>query len=319
MWDLPTLCDALIIFSHGVTVPDISELTDAYIGMRFPPILQSQISQALTLLDRLGVKYYEDDLEAIIAMEGLIEPDDIQSLFLNKITRYLNEVLKEHHITLSTEQDILFGERLEVCQFLLLVQSLEDRTFLGYLVFSDDTPRRKLCGLLARYSYLTEVRAMEIIGDVQDDLIAAMKKLCEEDSYQVVYIQKKQRLEWRAFTEFIGENVTTIAHILNEQGFNHIPLRHLLDLALPTIAERLNTFKDSRAQQALDIISLLLFCQDTYQIPLMEYDKYATELLSSMDDVSATRDIIVKMLKDFSVYREAFFEKLKLAKGETRG
>lgn len=301
-------------FLKGVPVADISELTNSYITISFPPVLQTQIQQALTVLEQFGVKYYEDDLEGLISLEGYVEPEDIRELFLEKVTRYLTEVLSEHHIQLDESQDVLLGERLEICQFLLLIQNLEDLSFLGYRVFAEDTPRNILCSLIGRYSYITVVRAMEAIQSVEPDIILALRGLCAEDDNQREALNQKQLLDWKAFTSFIGKEVGTLGHHLYDYGYKHIRFEDILNLENKTILDRIKSVEKDHPQVALDLLSLLLLCSDTYQIPLLEYDKHASTILSDMEKVTIIRDIVGKMLKDFMVYREAYLQKLQLEK-----
>ena len=64
---------------------DISELTQVFIEENFTPLVQQKIFEALTILDKFEVRFYEDDLENLICLEGMIEKDNQRDLFLEKV------------------------------------------------------------------------------------------------------------------------------------------------------------------------------------------------------------------------------------------
>lgn len=299
---------------------DISELTQAYIENTFYPTQQQQIFDALTVLDKFEVRFYEDDLENLIAMDNLVEKDNIRDLFLEKVSRHLQGVLEEHAVILNEDQDITLRERLEICQFLLLVQDLEDKTLLSYRLYSDDNAKSIFVSLLARYSYLEEFRAMEIVQRIGPNLIEAMKRICKDTEMTEERIDAKQREEWKIFNAFINKQSECAGFSLVDKGYNKIDFHNLYSLEKKFIDSCLTENEQSnRPQAALDSVSILLMCKDTYQLPLMEFDKQIAPLLSNGENVTAIKYIAGQILKDFSIFKEAYLKQQELNQGEQRG
>lgn len=299
---------------------DISELTQVYITENFPEGVQQKILEALTLLDKFEIRFYEDDLEGLIAMEGMAEKDDIRDLFLEKVSRYAQSVAEEHGIFLNEDQEVTLTERIEVVQFLLLVQDLEDKSLLAYRLHSDDTPRNILTSLLGRYSYLEEFRAMEIVERVDVKLIEAMKAICKDTQLSEERIDQKQREEWKIFSAFINNAAETLGNTLASKGYSKIDYSSLYSLEKAFIDRCFHANETAnRPQAAVDAVSLLLICKDTYQLPLMEFDKQLTPLFSNMDNVTAVKHIAMQILKDYEVFKEAYLKKQQLEEGGHHG
>lgn len=299
---------------------DISELTQAYIENNFFPTQQQQIFEALTVLDKFEVRFYETDLENLITMEELVEKSNIQDLFLEKVSRNLNDILIEHSVILNEDYDITLRERLEITQFLLLVQDLEDKNLLSYRLYSDDNAKSIFVSLLARYSYLEEFRAMEIVQSIGPLLIEAMKRICKDTEMTEERIDSKQREEWKIFNAFINQQAECLGFTLVNKGYTKIDFYNLYSLEKNFIDSCLQASeKDNRPQTALDCVSLLLMCKDTYQLPMMEFDKQVAPLLSNSENVTAVKYIMGQIFKDFSIFKEAYLKQQELNQGEQRG
>lgn len=299
---------------------DISELTQSYIENNFPEVTQQKILEAISVLDRFEVRFYEDDLEGLITMEGMADKEDIKDLFLEKISRYMHSVLEEHKIFLNEDHDVSLAERVEIAQFLLLVQDLEDKSLLAYRIYSDDSPKNILTSLLGRYSYLEEFRAMEIIDRVDRDIIDAMRNMCKDTELSVEMIDSKQKEEWKIFSAFINKSVETIGDKLVEKGYSKIDFPNLYSLEKSFIDRCLQESEaNNRPQAAVDAISLMLMCKDTYLIPLMEFDKQLSIVFLNMDNVTAIRHIATQILKDYEIFKEAYLKKQQLEEGGQNG
>ncbi len=299
---------------------DISELTQVFIEENFTSLVQQKIFEALTILDKFEVRFYEDDLENLICLEGMIEKDNQRDLFLEKVGRYLSSVLEEHEVFLNEEHDISLSERVEVCQFLLLVQDLEDKSLLSYRLYSDDNARNIFTSLLARYSYLDEFRAMEIVDRIGVTLIEAMKKICKDTELTEQVIDAKQKEEWKIFNAFINKSAETIGFVLVDKGYSKINFPDLYNLEKDFIDRSIKQNESSnRPQCAVDVISLLLMCKDTYQLPLMEYDKQLSVLFSNMDNVTGVKYTATQILKDYEIFKEAYLKQQQIDQGELNG
>lgn len=299
---------------------DISELTQAYIEENFPPQVQQKIFEALTILDKFEVRFYEDDLENLISLEGMIEKEDQRDLFLEKVGRYITGVLEEHQVYLNEEHEITLNERVEVAQFLLLVQDLEDKSLLSYRLYSDDNARNIFTSLLARYSYLEEFRAMEIVDRIGGDLIEAMKKICKDTELTEQVIDAKQKEEWEIFNAFINKSAEAVGFTLADKGYSKINFEDLYKLEKNLIDRAIKESETvNRPQAAVDCISLLLLCKDTYQLPLMEFDKQLSVLFTNMDNVTAVKHTTTQILKDYEIFKEAYLKQQQINQGGHNG
>lgn len=299
---------------------DISDLTQEYIQSNFHPAVQEQLFAALTLMGKFEIRFYEDDLESLITLEGMTEKGNIQDLFLEKIGRYLITILEEHQIFLDEEHEITLRERLEVVQFLLLVQDLEDKSLISYRLYSDDNAKSIFVSLLSRYSYLDDFRAMEIIQRVGSNIIEAMKKICRDTELTEETIDIRQKEEWKIFNAFINKGAECAGFVLVNKGYNKIDFQNLYQLEKTFIDGCVTASEQrNRPQAALDAISLLVMCKDTYQLPLMEFDKQLAPIYSSVDNVTAIRHVVAQILKDYSIFREAYLKKKELNKDTQNG
>lgn len=298
---------------------DISELTQTYIESNFHPSKQKLLLDSLTVLDKFDIRYYEEDLENLITMSDLAERDDIQDLFTEKVNRYIQSVLEEHGIKINEEYDAGLNELLEIAQFLLLVQDLEDKTLLSYRLYSDDNVKSIFISLLSRYSYLEEFRCMELIHSVSGNLIEAMKRICKDTELTEQTIDLKQKEEWKIFTSFTNKTESAGRSLVNK-GYSKIDFHNLYSLEKDFIDSCLVSNESAnRPQAALDCVSILLMCKDTYHLPIMEFDKQLSPLFSNGENVTGVKYIVGQILKDFSIFKEAYLKQQQINEGEHRG
>jgi len=157
---------------------------------------------------------------------------------------------------------------------------------------------------------------MEIVDRVGTDLIYAMRQFAQESLNDETNLDIIQMKEWKIFTAFINKNVVTIADTLRERGYSKITFNHLYQLEKERIdSALLRNEETDRPKAAVDVVSLLMMCKDTYQIPLMEFDKQIANIFSNINNVTAIKHIITQILTDYDNFKEAYLKKELLDQG----
>lgn len=288
------------------TVNDsLDDVVVSFIDSSYHPEFIPIIASSFTILERFSVPDYESVFINVLAASEMLDPQDVRDLFLLNLRGILLSVLKEHAVQIDEDADVTLAELNEVLFCLLLLQDLEDTSFVSYRLSGAGSSKSKFIDVLARYSTLGMIRAIEVVKGVSDSLIQAILAMCT-DSGERRQTDKVHLKYWRDFQEFTQAS-DCLGKRLYDQGYFGLELSALLSLSgvdLPKHIEQ--TIKVNPGQASLDLLSTLLLCQDTYQTPLVYMQGNTGVYSTEMDTVTRLRSITTSMLSDFSSELEAF-------------
>lgn len=284
---------------------ELDELVSAYIECNIPVHLHSVLGDSLTLMQKFSVPEYDERLVDIVLLGDTIEKDTIQDLFYANIKNTLLSVIGEHGIRINTDVDVSIAELNEVLFCLMLVQHLEDVSLLDYKVHAFIDNRQKLAELLSLYSRLTLLRALEILGEVDEKLIDALKLMVKDKEDSGVCLESMYLSSWNEFSSYT-KGIDCVGKRLRDTGYFNMEIKNTLNLCREDVwgSVRLS-YSSSPSKAALDVFSLLMLCKDCYQTPLLSYDKYAYMFVETVEQISVIRNVLLAMVNDFNEFMTA--------------
>lgn len=292
---------------------DLQDITIQYLSQKFQPELLSVVLDACTVLQKFTLGNYEHDLIDLITRAEDLDSSDVRDRFVQRIQAEMVALLAEHFINVDEDAEPSLKELTEVGLFLLLLQNLENTEQVAYRVYGFGSGRTILVDLMSVYSTLPRIRVMEILSRVDDRLILAIQAMVG-DRQEEVNAEDHQRQLWQKFYAFISAT-DCLGGRLHKEGYFGLSLDEMMQLSRFNVQEYLSESVQVRpAQAALDVLSLLYLCRDTYQVPLLGLDKNSLELFYDSDAAGRVRAAVSSILNDFSSWLEA--QKPGLAEGK---
>lgn len=282
----------------------LQEITLSYMTHQFQPELLEVVLESCSVLQRFAVDQFEDDLINLLSVSEDMDSSDVRDQFLLRIRQAINDVLVEHLITIDQDSEPTLGELNEVASLLLTLQNLEDTNQVAYRVFGHGTGRVILLDLLNQHSTLAHHRAMEVISVVDDKLIQALQAMVD-DKEKLISSNETQRACWLAFQRFTA-GVNCLGARLYKEGYFGLTFEELRDLSRFNLQTYLSESALTRpAQGALDALSLMYICRDTYQSPLLSLDKHSADLFNDAGTTGRIRVGVNSLYVDFNSWQEA--------------
>lgn len=283
---------------------NLSELTLHYIENTFVDIVKDDIYQSFSLLENFGLKYYEDKYLDIISKSDTISNDDKADNFIFTIKEDIKSIISSHYIYLDSNVNVNLNELNEIAHFLYIIQNLEDYDLISYRLFAEDEPKNIIVDLIAHYTLLDRIRLLEIIDTVEVTLIKALQLFIEDRSKDEKVIEHKYIKHINLFFKFIGDTECLGKKFYND-GFVNVTLEELISLCNVDISTYIdNLILTNAPQAALDTLSILIICKDTYEIPLLKFKQLNSYFTSKLENVTKLEFIIFKMLTDFNTFLE---------------
>lgn len=282
---------------------NLAEITIFYINNTFQPELRKSIYTAFALLESFGRKFYEDKLIDLIQREDDITSDTKRDMFLHTVEKEIEHIIKEHFIFLNTDIPITLNEKNEVVNFLYIVQSLEDYSQISYRLHAEDTPRNIIVDLIEYLSLLDKPRLMEIISHVEEHFISSLKQFIKDkEDAETEKIDIKHLKHVRYFFKFV-ENSPCLGLTFFNNGYTTVTLKEFSELIsanVPTYIDK--TMMTNRAQAALDCLSILIICSDSYEIPILKFKQHTSMFTHNLDNVTKLEASMLSMLNDFNMF-----------------
>ncbi len=284
---------------------NLAEITIYYVNNTFQPELRKSIYNSLSLLESFGRKFYEDKLIDLIQREDDITSDTKRDMFIHTVQKEIEHIIKEHFIFLNADITVTLNEMNEVVNFLYIVQSLEDYGQVSYRLHAEDTARNIIVDLIDYLSLLDKPRIMEIIAHVEDHFIASLKEFIKDkEEADTEKLDIKHLKYLRHFFQFI-ENTKCLGHTLFNEGYSSLTLHEFNELISMNIGTYIDkTIMVNRGQAALDCLSVLLVCRDSYEIPILKFKQHTTMFTHNLENVTKLEASMLSMLNDFNMFLE---------------
>lgn len=290
----------------------------SYIELVFNDSRKEVILEGFKLLEGFSFPNYEDEYSDIIYNEGNVDRVIRQDLFINILTDQLVSIITQHGIELSKDFIPRLEELTEMCSVLLMLPNLEDMSFIRYRVFSEEDSKTVFIQLLGRYSDLTIVRSMELIENVSESLLEAIKELCGEQCRNSTITIDNAHLKYcNYFFDFI-ERTPCLGLKFFEEGYsNKLTLPELLNIITFPIEDYLDEKLElDPAQAALDVLSILLITKEDYDVPMVKFKDSSDMFTTNTLFVTRLTNMMVSILNDFGMYLEVRKKQEELNSGE---
>lgn len=284
---------------------NLAEITIYYVNNTFQPELRKSIYNAFSLLESFGKKFYEDQLIDLIQREDDITSDTKRDMFIHTVQKEIESIIKEHFIFLNTDIPITLNEMNEVANFLYIVQSLEDYSQISYRLHAEDTPRNIIVDLIDHLSLLEKPRVMEIIAHVENHFIVSLKEFIKDkEEAETEKFDVKHLKYVRYFFKFI-EEATCLGKSFFNDGYSSLTLHEFNELITLNIGVYIDkTITTNRGQAALDCLSILLVCRDSYEIPILKFKQNTTMFTHNLENITKLEASMLSMLSDFNMFLE---------------
>lgn len=284
---------------------NLADITIYYVNTTFQPELRKNIFNAFSLLESFGKKFYEDSLIDLIQREDDITSDTKRDMFIHTVEKEIQHIVKEHFIFFNPEVNVSLHEMNEVANFLYIVQNLEDYSQISYRLHAQDTARNIITDLIDYLSLLEKPRLMEIISHVEDHFVQSLIEFIkdrEENENEKIDIKHLKHI--RYFFKFVEQSPCLGLTFFNN-GYTTVTLQEIGELISVNIASYIDkTMHTNRAQAALDCLSILLICRDSYEIPILKFKQHTTMFTHNLENVTKLEASMLSMLNDFNMFLE---------------
>lgn len=284
---------------------NLSELTIYYIDVTFVPDVKKVIYNSFSILENFGKKFYEDKFIELIQRQDSISSDTKQDSFMILLTEEVKSIINEHSIYLNKDTNPSLDEINEIANFLYIVQSLEDYDLISYRLNADDQPRNIIIDIMVHLTLLSKPRLMEIIEIVEESFVDALKNFINDkldDKENIDFVHLKQM---RYFYKFI-DNAPCIGLNYFNISFNNVNLNEFLNLSnfnLDTHIDKI--ILTNSGQAALDCLSILMLCKDSYELPILKFKQNTSYFSSKLENITKLESIMLNILNDFNVFLTA--------------
>ena len=293
---------------------DLQDITIQYLSQKFQPELLTVVLDACIVLQRFNISNYENDLVTLLVQSHDLDSSDLRDRFTSRIYYEMIELLKSHVIEVDEDAEATLREITEVGKFLLLVQNLENTELLAYRAHGLGGAKSIFIDMMVMYGGLDAPRLMEMIASVGDKLIIAIREMAK-DATEETTVTAEHRDLWRQFYIFT-QGAECLGSRLYKEGFFGLPLEQTVGLASFNVQEALQeTARVNVAQAALDALSLLLICSDTYQTVRVSLDSNSSVLIEESEILSQVRRAFTSIHSDFSNWVEAHDAGVSVGKG----
>lgn len=271
-----------------------------YILGNYSPEYAADLQAALSLLYSFGVDIQET-LCALIYDPSAEDIDAHRVEFSNSIQQAVTLLIATHGVDI---EDTKLGEANAILSALQLVQDADNPVpYLRILELNTIDNEEKLVRILKDFCYLNESKLHMFITGVTDTLIGLLytrllqleqQNLTEEtpESDPLVIVNN-----FRQFEACFGKN--TFGHALLFSGMRvGLPIR----LYLAYLDS--SSHSAERDQVALDIFSLLLLGEDTYQSPVTAYRGMTEALIGDLKEAQAVEVELQKIQEKFEQFKK---------------
>lgn len=292
---------------------NISDVTGVYIEQKFISEMKVLILDAFSLMEDFQLNFYEDKYIEVINKYEAMSDDDIYTVFNNYIVRDIIEIIEAHGVKVDLDGEPSLSDLLEIAHGLLLLANLEDYSFVRYRVNTEQTDRIILVDLLERYTLLSRVRLMEVIGEVEEKLTEILRKLSDEVSEEGDTIDLKHKQYVNRFFTYI-EGTPCLANTMKDKGFDiSLTLEELVNLQTFDMVTYIDEIvKTNLAQAALDIFSLMVYTRDEFTLPVFKFKKYSHLFTTDSDLTMRLHNALFAMVNDFSIFLKACEDEEKI-------
>lgn len=283
----------------------LQETTVHYMHQQFQPELFTLLVDCCTTLGCFAVSQFEDDLINLLAAAEDMHTDEVRDQFVSRIRQALMDAIEEHFIKIDKEATPTLAELNELAKAIFCIQDLDDMSAVEYRVNGLGTAKQILIDLMKTYGQLNQFRAMEIIADVDTKLIQAMQ-LMAQDKAKEPADHSKHATTWRNFTRFLGKDAPCLGLTFKQNGYFGLTFKEMVALVPTSIPAYIDKVApEGLPQAALDLLSVMMLCTDTYEDPIASLGEHTSDLLSDATHLGQIKKSMNDMYIDFNNWLQA--------------
>ncbi len=276
----------------------MDELIDAYIEANINCDLASDVRSSFILLSLFGDQFAEGYFINTLSLDGVADKNDIYDEFFNLLYKRLNEILSQHFLTINSPPSLAYVN--EIVSALALFQSLDDYETASIILDGEDDDIDKVANIFSGLCSLEvpdilehlEIESSKFIEGLKE-FVRSKEKDLEEPIDQIA--QKNILPTMKNLKAFLGENECVGINIL-KHGYS-VGYEFSYYVSLLDVDEIVK--EDNLVLTALNLLSLLLVSKDTYQLPMVAFDKIVGDFLSTKEQAEKCRLIISAIYTDF--------------------
>lgn len=283
---------------------NIDELLAYFIELNYVDSVKADLYTSLALLNSFSLKYYDTEIVSILMNEDLIDVNEIKDLVYEIIKDKIKLVIKEHLININYENNPTLNELNEIVNFIYIIQNIENYDIVDYMLssslYTEEDNRRVLIDLISTYTVLDKIRLEELIQNVDDVFILGLKRFVQqriEDTRDIVDVNYLRNFNY--FLDFI-ENTNCLGKILFEKGYRNANLIDIVNLEDIDFSALYNENISNIPLFTLHCLSLLLLARDTYENPILYFNKNIDLFLENKEKSSLIVETMRKMVIDFN-------------------
>lgn len=278
----------------------MDQMLELYVQDTFVPDMAAEIQRTTELLEHYQMEGFEDELKDIVYRSEDRTKDDTQDAFLSKLQDQVRFVLKSQMFTVSDEAKLF--ECNEILEALALFQDLEDYTLDINLLESDLEDSEKVYAILSKYCTLTDSKLFELIEEMDDDIIDAMKNLAyqkaDDGKEDVGYSENELQIihNFRRFMQFVKDRPTCGSNLLSCGAMVGLPLEHYIN----NLGEDLETREVGDI--ALNVLSIIMLSEDALKEPLLALRRVSTGIFHDPSVAYKVDSIVTQALNEFNTF-----------------
>lgn len=282
----------------------MDETLVGYINTAFSPELQEQIFKSFDIFGKFEFTNVEEDFIGMIMNASYTHSEDLHDNFLILLNEKLDFVIKQHKLKVSDDASI--GQKLELCNGLYRIQSLEDYQPLMLTLESMETNEDKTISILSDITNFSEVELMDLIEEVNPIFLVTLKsfimtKDIDEPIVESDDLVTKAKYFFSLFEQnTIGRNLA--AFVLIGQEFNQY---------LKFISEEI--VAGTNQDIALNLLSVMVLSKDGYKNPLILYRQICGDLFTDVNKIAQVEEFLIKFLNQYNEYLKVQDEKNRVS------
>lgn len=274
----------------------------AYISGTYTPEYGNSLQAALSLLYAFGVDGVQDTLCEMIYDISAENHDSHRIAFSSFIQQEVLRLLSLHGIDIDEAR---LDETVAVLSAISLVQQCEDPVpYLRVLESNTLSSEEKMARILKDFCFLDETRLMMVFHGVEEGLPVKLYQhlLILEQRYRT-----EDKTNEEADEQKIVENFRRFESCFGQDTFAHQVLFSGMKIGLPFrlyVAYIGEEESRPEASYILDIFSLMLIAEDTYNRPVAAFRELSDVLLDNPKNYQHIEAEIQKINEKFELYKK---------------
>jgi hypothetical protein len=286
----------------------VDEIIVFFIENNYIDAKKKELYTSLSILEKFGLKFYQDSLLDLLVDDGKYESIDKQEILEHYLKSRVLEIINEHGIIMQDDSSTRLEEINNLGSFLFIIQRLEDYGDISYRLFAEDKAENILIDIVEHFTLIPKYRLMEIVESIDDKLLLALRALVTDKTKSADLVDVAHLETFNLFIKFIDKHECLGVTLFN-LGFKDIELRDLFSLSPINIRDEITkNIALKPAQTALDVISIMLLCVDTYNEPLAKLKANTDIFFENLAKYISIDKTIGNIYSDFETFKSNYLK-----------